>query len=46
MTDAITVSAGTQVYYCYEVENTGDVTFEFHDLEDDQLGTHPEQLPV
>ena len=37
-TDTITVSSGTPVYYCYDVENTGDVTFEFHTLDDDQLG--------
>jgi subtilisin family serine protease len=34
----ITVPAGTEVAYCYTVENTGDVTFEFHDLEDSELG--------
>ena len=38
-TSAITVVAGTTVYYCYEVTNTGDVTFTAHDLVDDQLGT-------
>jgi len=38
-TDTITVATGTDVYYCYHVENTGTVTFNFHDLEDDQLGT-------
>ncbi len=37
-TDNITVMAGTDVYYCYEVENTGDVTLNLHDLEDDELG--------
>ena len=37
-TDNITVASGTPVYYCYDVENTGDVTFEFHTLDDDQLG--------
>jgi|GEM_PF-1344800 len=37
--DNITVTAGTEVYYCYQVENTGDVAFNFHDLVDDQLGT-------
>jgi hypothetical protein len=37
-TSAITVDAGTRVYYCYEVTNTGDVTFTTHDLEDDTLG--------
>ncbi|MCP4589622.1 MAG: hypothetical protein GY842_02650, partial [bacterium] len=38
-TDSITVNSGTEVTYCYHVENTGDVAFAFHDLEDDQLGT-------
>ncbi len=38
-TDTITVGFGTEVTYCYTVENIGDTTFEFHDLEDDQLGT-------
>ncbi|MCB8916394.1 MAG: hypothetical protein H6666_00590 [Ardenticatenaceae bacterium] len=37
-TDNITVSTGTQVYYCYVAENTGDVTFNFHDLVDSELG--------
>jgi subtilisin-like proprotein convertase family protein len=36
--DTITVMAGTDVYYCYEVENTGNVTLNLHDLEDDELG--------
>ena len=31
--------AGTTVYYCYTVTNTGTVTFTTHDLADDQLGT-------
>ncbi|HRQ40767.1 MAG TPA: proprotein convertase P-domain-containing protein [Chloroflexota bacterium] len=38
-TDEITVAAGTTVYYCYEVTNTGDVTLNLHDLDDDQLGS-------
>jgi hypothetical protein len=33
------VPAGTTVYYCYTVTNTGDVTLNLHDLDDDQLGT-------
>ncbi len=37
--DSVTVTAGTEVYYCYQVENTGDVTFNFHDLVDSELGT-------
>jgi hypothetical protein len=28
----------TEVYYCYEVANTGDVTLTTHDLVDDKLG--------
>jgi hypothetical protein len=44
-TDTITVPTGTDVYYCYVVENTGDVTFNFHDLVDDQLGTILNDLP-
>ncbi len=38
-TSSITVPAGTEVYYCYTVENTGDLTLNLHDLVDDQLGT-------
>ena len=38
-TDDITVAAGTTVYYCYEVANTGDVTLNLHDLADSELGT-------
>ncbi len=39
-TSSITVpGAGADVYYCYEVMNTGNVTLNFHDLVDDQLGT-------
>jgi hypothetical protein len=37
-TDNIAVAAGTEVYYCYQVQNTGTVTFELHDLVDDKLG--------
>jgi subtilisin-like proprotein convertase family protein len=37
-TDAIEVEAGTQVYYCYTVENTGDEALALHDLVDDELG--------
>lgn len=28
----------TEVYYCYTIQNTGDVTFNTHDLFDDKLG--------
>ena len=38
-TDAITVSPGTTVYYCYEVTNIGNVELTTHDLADDQVGT-------
>ena len=38
-TSSITVSAGTPVYYCYQIQNTGTVALNFHDLDDDQLGT-------
>jgi hypothetical protein len=37
-TDAITVPAGVDVTYCYEVVNTGDITFTLHDLADSALG--------
>jgi 3D (Asp-Asp-Asp) domain-containing protein len=36
---SITVPAGTEVYYCYTVTNTGDATLNLHTLVDDQLGT-------
>lgn len=36
--DAITVAAGTEVTYCYTVENSGNVTLNFHTLEDSELG--------
>jgi hypothetical protein len=35
---SIEVEAGTTVYYCYTVTNTGNVPFGFHSLTDDQLG--------
>ncbi len=38
-TDSILVNAGATVYYCYTVENTGDIPLPLHDLEDDQLGS-------
>ncbi|MDV7390296.1 hypothetical protein RZS08_03030, partial [Arthrospira platensis SPKY1] len=38
-TSSIDVPAGTEVYYCYTVTNTGDVTLNLHDLDDDVLGT-------
>lgn len=38
-TSTIQVVPGTPVYYCYTVKNTGDVTLNLHDLQDDVLGT-------
>lgn len=38
-TDSIMVAPGTDVTYCYEVANTGTVTFTMHDLVDNELGT-------
>ena len=37
--DAIDVFAGTDVYYCYAVQNTGTVTLTRHDLVDSEIGT-------
>ncbi len=36
-TDTIDVLPGTDVYYCYEVTNTGGVTLTLHDLVDSEL---------
>ncbi|MEW5986508.1 MAG: hypothetical protein AB1791_07745 [Chloroflexota bacterium] len=36
--DTITVPAGTDVTYCYEVTNTGTITLTTHDLVDSELG--------
>ncbi len=36
---SISVLQGEDVYYCYTVENTGDITLTAHTLWDDQLGT-------
>ncbi|KAB2966143.1 MAG: hypothetical protein F9K18_06005 [Thermoanaerobaculia bacterium] len=38
-TDAITVPYGTDVYYCFSLQNTGAIAYNFHDLVDDHLGT-------
>ncbi len=38
-TKTIDILAGTEVYYCYEVINTGDITRTLHDLVDSELGT-------
>jgi hypothetical protein len=37
-TDEISVTAGTEVTYCYTVENTGNVVLNIHDLVDSELG--------
>ncbi len=37
-TNDIAVPGGTEVTYCYAVENTGDVTLDVHDLVDTELG--------
>jgi uncharacterized repeat protein (TIGR01451 family) len=47
-TNSISVPAGgggTDVYYCYEATNTGDVTFTSHSLVDSELGTIFVDLP-
>jgi hypothetical protein len=44
-TDSITVAPGTEVTYCYTVENTGDVTLNLHDLDDSELGSILAGLP-
>lgn len=38
-TDMLSVAAGTTVYYCYEVTNTGEITLPLHDLMDSELGS-------
>lgn len=38
-TESVNVAAGTQVYFCYRVANTGTITLTSHTLVDDQLGT-------
>jgi len=45
VTDAVTVTAGTEVYYCFQILNTGATTFEFHDLVDSELGTILDDFP-
>lgn len=44
-TDDITVMEGTEVYYCYQIQNTGSVTLTLHDLVDTELGTILTALP-
>ena len=40
------MATGTTVYYCFHVENTGTVAFNFHDLVDDHLGTLLSNAPI
>jgi hypothetical protein len=44
-TDAITVTVGTDVTYCYNVENTGAITLTLHDLVDTELGGILDNFP-
>ena len=44
-TSKVTVPYGTSVYYCYQIQNTGNVTLNLHSLVDDQLGTLANNLP-
>lgn len=37
-TSALTVTAGTTVYYCYSVQNVGNVSLQLHSLIDEELG--------
>jgi uncharacterized repeat protein (TIGR01451 family) len=37
-TDSIDILAGSEVFYCYTVENTGDITLTYHTLADNALG--------
>ncbi|MGH2536739.1 MAG: DUF7507 domain-containing protein, partial [Candidatus Promineifilaceae bacterium] len=43
--DEVSVPAGTEVTYCYEVTNTGAVTLTLHDLDDSELGAILDALP-
>ena len=45
VTNAITVTVGTPVYYCYNIENTGTITLTLHDLVDNRLGTILSSFP-
>lgn len=44
-TDSIQVAAGTVVYYCYRVTNTGDMSLDLHSLNDSLLGNVIPNLP-
>jgi hypothetical protein len=38
-TNTLAVLSSAEVVYCYEVHNTGNIAFDFHDLYDDALGS-------
>jgi uncharacterized repeat protein (TIGR01451 family) len=44
-TDTVTVAPGTEVTYCYEVTNTGDISLGLHDLVDSELGAILNDFP-
>ncbi|MCI0577316.1 MAG: immune inhibitor A [Chloroflexi bacterium] len=44
-TNNIMVSPGSNVTYCYEVTNTGTITFTYHDLVDSELGAILDDFP-
>ncbi len=43
--DRISVLEGAPVTYCFSVRNTGGVTFDLHDLDDQRLGTILDAFP-
>lgn len=45
-THQVAVMPGAAVTHCYRVENTGEVTFALHTVEDSQLGLLHEEWPV
>ncbi len=45
-TDSVTVPPGTEVTYCFQAENTGDVPFYFYDLFDSELGLLANDQPL
>ncbi len=44
-TDTIAVAPGTDVTYCYQVTNTGDISLGLHSLVDSELGTILNDFP-
>ena len=44
-TNTLTLTTTTTVYYCYTVENTGEITLTRHDLTDTELGTILNDFP-